>query len=156
MGEQVADGDRLLARARKQRQEVLHLLVEIEAPLVHQDHRHGRRGNHLGQTCQVVDRRRFDCPCILVVGKATEGIEVHEGPSIPHGQNAAGEGALLDELLEHAVHLLHSPRPETRILRGGGAQGHGAPRDLDSLTVGVILGESHRQSAPNINLAEEC
>ena len=82
-------------------------------------------------------------------------MQVHKGSPISNGQNTTGKGALLDELVDHTVHLVHASRPKSHILRGSRAQGHGAPRNLEALTVGMILGESHRQSAPNIDLAEE-
>ena len=155
VGEQVTDGDLLLARALEERQEVLHLCLEIEAPLVDHDHRHGGRGDHLGQTGQVVDRVLFDLRCILVVGEPAEGMDVNQGSTMPDGHDATGKGPLLDELLEHTVHLCHASRLEPRIFRRGGTKSHGAARDLDALAVGVSFGEGDRQSAPNIDLAKE-
>ena len=139
----------------EERQVVLHFFVEIETPLVNHDHRHGGRGDDLGQAGQIVDRVRFDCRCVLVVGKTPKGMEVRQGSSMSDGHDASRERSLFDEFLEKTVHLIQPPWLKPDILRLGGGQGHRPPRDLEALADGVLLGESHRQLADNVDLAEE-
>ncbi len=155
VGEQVADGDRLLARALEERQVVLHLLVQIEAPFVDQDHRHRGRRHDLGQARQIVDRVRFDRRRVLVVGQPPEGTEVRQHAAVTDRDDPTREGPLLDEPIEHAVELLEPLPPEPGLLGRRVRQAHGAPREPDAVAEGVLFGERDRQPAPDVDLAED-
>ena len=86
--EEVPHRDLLLGGAGERREEGVHAGVEVELPLVHQDHRQGRRDHDLGQAGEVVDRVGGDLGRARVVGEAAEGAQVDERPVAAHGEDA--------------------------------------------------------------------
>ena len=70
-------------------------------------------------------------------------------------EHSAGKCPFVDEVVEDAVGLVQPAGAETDLLRGGGTQGHRAPRDLEPGAVGVVLRERHRQPAADVDLTEQ-
>jgi hypothetical protein len=155
VGQEVAYGDLLLAGPPKSRQDALQRSLQLESPFVHQDHRHGGRGDDLGEAGEVVEGVGRDRGSVLGPGVAPEGLQMDEGSLAPHGEDTAGEGTAGHEILQHGVHLGHRPGSEADLLGERGLEGQAAPRKLDPVAPGSDPGKRHRQPTADRRLAQE-
>jgi hypothetical protein len=149
------DRDLVLGPAAKLGQERGDGLVDVELALVHQDHRHRRGHDDLGEAGQVVHRVRADGSRIVVVGEMAKRLQVREHAVLPHRDHRPRERAGRHRRLHHAVHFLKAVRPEARLRRRGRAQRHLVPRDLEPVAECIESGKRDRNLPAHRILSED-
>ena len=145
MREEVPHRDPFLRGAGEGREEHVHTSVEVELPLVHEDHRQRRRHHDLGQAGEIVESVGRDLGRARVVGEPSEGAQVRERAITAQRQHPAGKRAGRHPGRDDRVHGLETPRSE--------APRRGAFRRRDSRSAhGIPPGsESRRGQTPRKN-----
>jgi hypothetical protein len=153
--EQVAHGDLVPEPALEIGQERRHRLVEIELPLVDEDHRHGGGHDDLGQAGQVVDRLLVHGSGVRVVRQLAVRLQEDEGAIPARRRDPARERATREGVVDHGVDLGDEIGAEAGLFRPRTAQRHLAAGNVEAMAMIEESGDGDGQLPSHRILAKE-